>query len=320
MIAHWDEVEGRSRRMGHLGGTWRALAGAAGSVGVGLSRIEVPAGLWSTPAHVHGRQEEIFFVLGGSGLSWQDGETYEIGAGDRLVHRVNGRAHTLQAGPDGLDVLAFGTRIWDEAPTLTRADSVWLGQAWIVLAGEDDHPWAREVAAGPPELSDAPSERPGSIVHVDDERVPVSERDGETVARTRRALSAAAGSQLTGLQHVSVPPGKLNAAPHCHSAEEELFAVLDGEGELELTPGPSRRSHGAEDERHPVRRGDVIARPPGSGVAHTFRAGAGGLTLLAYGTREPTDVCYYQRSNKIFWRGVGVIGRIEHLDYWDGED
>ena len=40
----------------------------------------------STPAHVHGADEEIFFVLRGSGLSWQDGETYEIRARRLIVH------------------------------------------------------------------------------------------------------------------------------------------------------------------------------------------------------------------------------------------
>ena len=40
---------------------------------------------------------------------------------------------------------------------------------------------------------------------------------------------------------------------------------------------------------------------------------------LAYGTREPNEVCYYPRSNKIFWRGVGLIARLEPLDYHDGE-
>ena len=49
-------------------------------------------------------------------------------------------------------------------------------------------------------------------------------------------------------------------------------------------------------------------------------AGPEGLALLAYGTRDPNDICYYPRSGKISWRGVGLIGRIEHVDYWDGED
>jgi uncharacterized cupin superfamily protein len=43
------------------------------------------------------------------------------------------------------------------------------------------------------------------------------------------------------------------------------------------------------------------------------------MTLLMYGTREPNDIAYYPRSNKINFRGLGVIGRIQHLDYSDGE-
>ena len=97
--------------------------------------------------------------------------------------------------------------------------------------------------------------------------------------------------------------------PHCHSAEEEIFVVLDGRGTLLLG-----------DEERPVEPHDVIARPAATGVAHAFRAGDEGMTFLAYGSKEPNDICYYPRSNKIAFRGVGVIGRIERLDYWDGED
>jgi hypothetical protein len=31
-------------------------------------------------------------------------------------------------------------------------------------------------------------------------------------------------------------------------------------------------------------------------------------------------VTYYPRSHKVSLRGVGVIGRLDVLDYWDGED
>ena len=64
----------------------------------------------------------------------------------------------------------------------------------------------------------------------------------------------------------------------------------------------------------------TVARPAATRVAHTFRAGPGGLTYLAYGTRDPNDIAFYPRSNKVYLRGVGVIGRLEQLDYWDGED
>jgi uncharacterized cupin superfamily protein len=121
-------------------------------------------------------------------------------------------------------------------------------------------------------------------------------------------LGDAAGTVRTGLQEALVQPGKLSNPPHCHGAEEELFVVLDGEGAVLLG-----------DEEHPVRRGSVVARPAGSRVAHSFRAGDEPLRLLAYGTREPNDVVYYPRSGKVSFRGVGVIGRIEPVDYWEGE-
>jgi uncharacterized cupin superfamily protein len=63
----------------------------------------------------------------------------------------------------------------------------------------------------------------------------------------------------------------------------------------------------------------VVSRPAGSRIAHCLRAGEQGLTYLAYGTKDPNDVCYYPRSNKIFWRGLGLIARLEPLDYFDGE-
>ncbi len=52
--------------------------------------------MWSTPAHEHGRSEEIFFVLAGSGVSWQAGATTAIGPGDCIVYHPHGGAHTIR--------------------------------------------------------------------------------------------------------------------------------------------------------------------------------------------------------------------------------
>jgi uncharacterized cupin superfamily protein len=305
MIAHWDEVEGERGEVGHLASVWWDLGEAAGSVTVGLQRIRIDPGKWSTPAHVELAEEEIFYVLGGSGLSWQEGETYEVGAGDCLVHRVEEATHTLNAGPDGLDVLAFGLRRSSGGTHLPRAGVIRMGPG-TAASREGKHPWEYEAEAGPPELSAAPSARPDRIVALDD--VPVEVTNVGDVVTRERNLASAAGSRLSGLQHVTVAPGRLNCPPHCHSAEEELFVVLDGSGLLLLG-----------DDEHPVRRGTVVSRPAATRIAHAFRAGDEGLTYLAYGTREPNDIAYYPRSGKIFFRGIGVIGRIEPLDYWEGE-
>jgi uncharacterized cupin superfamily protein len=305
MIAHWDEVDGERGEVGHLASVWWDLGEAAGSVSVGLQRIRIDPGKWSTPAHVELAEEEIFYVLGGSGLSWQEGETYEVGAGDCLVHRVEEATHTLNAGPDGLDVLAFGLRRASGGTHLPRAGVIRMGPG-AAATRPDRHPWEYEADAGAPELPAAPSPRPDRIVALDDVPVEVT-NVGDVVSRERN-LASAAGSRLSGLQHVTVPPGRLNCPPHCHSAEEELFVVLDGSGVLLLG-----------DDEYQVRPGTVVSRPAATRIAHAFRAGDEGLTYLAYGTREPNDIAYYPRSGKVYFRGIGVIGRIEPLDYWDGE-
>jgi uncharacterized cupin superfamily protein len=311
-IVHWDDVESGRAELGHLAGTWRDLGRGAGSIGVGVRRIEVDPGRWSTPVHRQTAEEEIFYVLGGSGISLQDEEAYEVRAGDCLVHLAGGKTHTLRAGADGLDVLAFGTRSRTEIGHLPRAGVAWLARTWTEVGG-GEYPWEREVAAGEPDLPES-SERPPSIVNVEDAP---SEYKGRG-----RYLGEGAGSRLTGLNWISLPGGAMGAPPHCHSAEEEIFVVLEGAGTLELTPTPqASRLYGADaaPEAHPVRSGSVVSRPPGTRIAHALRAGAEGLTYLAYGTREPNDMAYYPRSNKIFFRGLGLVARLESLEYDDGE-
>jgi uncharacterized cupin superfamily protein len=167
--------------------------------------------------------------------------------------------------------------------------------------------FVRERELGPPELPPSPDPRPATIVNLRD--LPGDALERPRVARTRRNLGRAAGSERTGLQHVEVAPGKEATAQHCHSMEEEIFVVLDGDGVLILG-----------EEETPVRAGHVISRPAATGVAHVLRAGQAGLVYLAYGTREPGDLCFYPRSSKIAFRGLGVMARVERLDYWDGED
>jgi len=74
------------------------------------------------------------------------------------------------------------------------------------------------------------------------------------------------------------------------------------------------------EEEIPVRGGGPVARPAGTGVAHMFRAGDGGLRYLAHGTWHPGHMCDYSRSTEIAFSGLGVIARPEKRGYWDGED
>ena len=258
---------------------------------------------------MEGSEEEVFFVLDGSGLSWQDdgdGETtYEIRAGDCLVHLAGAEAHSVVAGPEGIDYLAFGTRATAEYAFFPRLKAGRIGMLWADRIGT--HQWTQELALGDPELPE-PSPRPQRIVNIDE----LEEEDwgrGDVLVHNRD-VGIAAGSVLTGINYNRIEPGMLSAPPHCHSVEEEIFVILDGTGTALLG-----------DEEHSLHRGHVVARPAATRIPHAFRAGEGGLTMLSYGTRDrAADIVYYPRSNKTYFRGVGVMIRAESLDYWDGEE
>jgi len=65
-VTHWDDLQVDHHELGPMNARWRTADG----VRVGMSRIEVLPGGQSTPAHVHTAEEELFYVLGGSGLWW----------------------------------------------------------------------------------------------------------------------------------------------------------------------------------------------------------------------------------------------------------
>jgi uncharacterized cupin superfamily protein len=312
-LTHFDEAPAREYALGHLRNRWTMLGEAAGCETVGVRRIQIEPGGWSTPAHEHGRSEEIFYVLAGSGVSWQRGRTAPIRAGDCIVYLARRGEHTLHAH-EPLDVLAFGTRAYDEAVRLPRLGISTLGgRAVESIPGPSDGTpiqFVREGELGPPELpaeSEPAHPRPRTIVNLNDVEPDVVDRP--RVARRRRELGRAAGAQASRLHWVQVTPAKLAHPEQCHSMEEKIFVVLSGSGTLLLG-----------DEEVAVGPGHVIGRPAGTGVAHSFRAGAKELTFLAYGSLERGDACYFPRSGKIALRGLGVVGRLEAVDYWEGED
>ncbi len=206
-------------------------------------------------------------------------------------------------------MLVFGTRRIPESGVLPRTRVAWLARstrddqrsASMEGRGRSRHPRRR------------PGDRPANVAALDD-----LEGDyGGIVKHPARAC----GAKQSGLNWLGLPPDAEGAPPHCHSADEEVFVVLGGSGNLELwgPPRPGEPLPDRPNEVIPVRRGNVVARPPGTRTSHSFRSGPEGMIYLAYGTREPNDICYYPRSNKIFFRGLGVIGRLELLEYSDGE-
>lgn len=83
---------------------WRDLD--AESTGVAL--LNVKAGQRQPFAHRHDHAEEIYVVLNGSGQVKLDDETFDLSELDaiRIAPHV---VRSLKAGPEGMEVLAFGT-------------------------------------------------------------------------------------------------------------------------------------------------------------------------------------------------------------------
>ena len=309
-LAHWDDVEKHHRAIGEMDAVWQHLGDAAGTVEVGLNRVRVAPRKLPTPPHSHGASEELYFILGGSGLAWQDGDVHEVRPGDCVIQTADHFEHTFVAGPDGLDYLVFGTRHPTEFGWLPRSRAIRIGWPWA--EGRDDNPWEIEATVPPLEVGD-PAPRPTNIVNV-------AEVELETEGNQAWAYLTPDGTtNLAGLGWETLPARKMGSVPHCHSEEEEIFVILEGSATLHLWPSPGREARGLQREEHALRPGHVVARPPGTGVSHYFIAGDDGCTMLVYGTRKPNDMCFYPRSSKIAWRGLGVIARIESLEYGDGE-
>jgi uncharacterized cupin superfamily protein len=304
-VAHWDDVESFRPAKGEMDATWQRLGDAAGAKSVGVNRVRVEPGRLPTPPHSHGASEELFFILSGSGLAWQDGEVHEVRPNDCVIQQADHFEHTFVAGPEGLEYLVFGTRHPTEIGWLPRSRAIRIGYPWV--EGRTDDPWDVE-AAGEPLAYGEPSPRPDNIKSVDEIE------PGKARHQEYWYLTPEGTTQLAGLSWEKLEPRHRGNYPHCHSAEEEIYVIVDGTATLELWS-----SQGELTEETPLRPGHLVARPAGSGIAHSFRAGPDGVTMLTYGTRSPDDMAWFPRSRKVYLRAFGVVGRIEPLEYHDGE-
>jgi uncharacterized cupin superfamily protein len=117
-----------------------------------------------------------------------------------------------------------------------------------------------------------------------------------------------------------VPPGKKAWPYHLHHANEELFVILDGSGTLRH-----------DDERYPIKAGDVISTGTGKGTAHQIvNTSDAELRYLAISTMIHPDIAEYPDSGKRAMVAGSPPGRRPYalfevvpedsgVDYWEGE-
>lgn len=131
------------------------------------------------------------------------------------------------------------------------------------------------------------------------------------------------GAQKLGYSLIAVPPGKRAFPFHNHYANEEMFFILEGAGEVRIG-----------EATWPVRKGDVIACPVGGKeTAHQIvNTGKEELRYLAVSTQISPDLADYPDTGKFGVladvppgpegkpRRFAFIGRPDRgVDYWEGE-
>jgi uncharacterized cupin superfamily protein len=135
---------------------------------------------------------------------------------------------------------------------------------------------------------------------------------------SRATIGDHIGARNLGYNLTMLPPGKVQCPFHCHHGEEEMFLILEGEGELRFG-----------EERFAIRKHDVIACPPGGPeVAHQIvNTGTTMMRYLALSTLVAVDACEYPDSGKVMVaagkRGDRVLRKMFRaenvVDYYDRE-
>jgi uncharacterized cupin superfamily protein len=137
------------------------------------------------------------------------------------------------------------------------------------------------------------------------------------------AIGSRIGARKLGYSLTVLPPGKSAFPFHNHTVNEEMFFVVEGEGEIRIG-----------EAHHPIRAGDVIACPAGGPeTAHQIvNTSQRELQFLGVSTRLSPEIAHYPDSEKFAVLAelppnsdgkpqvMRFVGREESsLDYWDGE-
>ncbi|MCW5635139.1 MAG: cupin domain-containing protein [Rubrivivax sp.] len=130
---------------------------------------------------------------------------------------------------------------------------------------------------------------PAPLMNLDDVQFDDIEENGYYTSK-RGQISDHIGARQLGYNLTVLPPGKAQCPFHSHHGEEEMFLILEGEGELRFG-----------EQRYPLRRHDVIACPTGGAeVAHQIiNTGRTTMRYLALSTRATLDACEYPDSQKV---------------------
>jgi len=145
-------------------------------------------------------------------------------------------------------------------------------------------------------------ERPPFIAHWSElEKADDSHYDGDDELMSIGApLGRLFGLTRIGIHHERLPPGRRTSFPHAERTEEEFVYVLEGAPDAWI-----------DGHLHPLKPGDAVGFPAGTGIAHTFINNSDAeVRLLVFGEKRPADNTFFYPlhpdrplEREFFWEG-----------------
>lgn len=275
-IRHWSEIEREAEAVHPATGEPRAFAadlgGATGLSRIGVRHERLMPGRRSSPPHAERDEEELVFILEGTPDLWQDGRLYRLAPGvavgwpDRtgiahcLINNSGAPVRYLTVG----EASRYASKVHFPRDGEVAAWFARRGKLWT------DSPKRRLGPHGgrPDAHSDAPSPKgargrglpPNAIDWraLDVQTGNTYPGDSEVLADYSH-LSSHLGLGRIGGGIDTLQPGRRTSWPHAERDEEEFVFVLEGAPRAWL-----------DGRLYPLRPGDFVGWPSGTGTAHTI--------------------------------------------------
>ncbi|KAF8582992.1 hypothetical protein K439DRAFT_1349715 [Ramaria rubella] len=240
--------------------------------------LRLPPGTRTTRPVAQRLGDSITYCISGRGLLWQNGWTFPMNtsdavgwkAGTGITHTIiNDSNHDGSSGEDLLLLVAHEVKQdesfsypldpeMDETTLSAEGKSLWKDAP---VQGEfGPHPGIPSVSnkrgnqyIPEPQKGYRPSNIVNAIAELD------SIGDGDMFANATSLSQETGLSGRFGCNFEVPPPGARSSDPHAHSLEDELVYIVSGTGLVWLNG-----------HVHPVREGDAVGFPGGTGIAHNF--------------------------------------------------
>jgi len=287
----------------------------------------LPPGAAVCPFHSHLAQWELFLIRRGSGTVRIPGGSHPVEPGHVFVHPPGEPHQLINSGPTDLEVFIFADNPALDACYYPDSDKWFLrppGKIFRMVPADYLDGEESPVPGAPgPVLSAAPPTPalpPWSQRLLDVDALPWTAwsspkgKFGDHSKELSVALGAKPGQPagLGGhpfdLAITRVSPGGVICPFHWHSAQWEMYIILEGTATARTAQGSFAAGPG-----------EVVLHPPFD-PHQLLNTGDSDVTLLVVADNPPVDYWHYPDTGKWGVREPRKIFRPAEVDYFDGEE